>query len=75
MDKFSEKFILNLISDRKTEVSIERAGDLGKFLTLNIKLTPGPYVFIGKRKGYVTVRKAIEFYEELRIEVICTEKI
>ena len=75
LDKFSEKFILNLISDRKTEVSIERAGDLGKFLTLNIKLTPGPYVFIGKRKGYVTVRKAIEFYEELRIEVICTEKI
>ena len=75
LEKYTEKFVLSLVSDRKTDISIERAGNLGRFINLRVKLSPGSYVLIAKRKGYVTVRKPIEFYEDVTIELICDEKI
>ena len=75
LEKYTEKFVLSLVSDRKTDISIERAGNLGRFTNLRVKLSPGSYVLIAKRKGYVTVRKPIEFYEDVTIELICDEKI
>ena len=66
---------LTIFSDSKTEVSIQRSSNLGKFSTLQVKLTPGNYQLIGKRKGYVTVRKKIELTEDSKAEIFCKEKI
>lgn len=75
LDKYSAALTLTIFSDSKTEVSIQRSSNLGKFSTLQVKLTPGNYQLIGKRKGYVTVRKKIELTEDSKAEIFCKEKI
>jgi hypothetical protein len=38
-------------------------------------LKPGKYILIGKRKGFVTVRKTINLTSSTTISIQCTERL
>ena len=48
---------IQLVSDRFTEVTLLRIGNLGKFEQQSIALKPGRYVAVGRRAGYREVRE------------------
>ena len=48
---------IQLVSDRFTEVTLLRIGNLGKFEQQSISLKPGRYVAVGRRSGYREVRE------------------
>ena len=75
LDKYSTRLTLTIFSDSKTEVTVQRSSNLGKFNSVQVKLTPGNYQLIGKRKGYVTVRRKIELTEDSNVEIFCKDKI
>ncbi|SVC74540.1 uncharacterized protein METZ01_LOCUS327394, partial [marine metagenome] len=75
LDQYSIKVKLQLISDGKTTITIERAGNLGKFINKELLLPPGKYTFIGKRSGYKAVRKTIEMNKNKTLELICLQRI
>jgi len=49
--------------------------DLGSFSSKEVRLFPGTYTFMGKRKGYVTIRKTINLIESSVVSLVCGEKI
>ena len=48
---------IQLVSDRFTEVTLLRIGNLGKFEQQSVSLKPGRYVAVGRRAGYREVRE------------------
>jgi len=75
LDDLSKKYEINVFSDGKSEVSIQRAGSLGKFKEISITLRPGEYTFIAKRSGYKTVMKTIMIINAESFELFCSERI
>jgi len=45
-----------VVSDNVTFVEVKSVGQVGTVAQKTIQLLPGDYVFIGKRKGYVTIQ-------------------
>ncbi len=63
-------------SDGRTNVSIQRIGDLGSFDQRVIDVLPGRYVLQGTRRGYRDVRLEIEISpgsQPTSITVVCNE--
>ena len=75
LSEYSKVINIILLSDNKTQVSILNVGNLGAFSKKEIKLTPGKYTFLGKRKGFVTIRKIIEFSASTSVRIQCIEKL
>lgn len=75
LTKFSKEINITLISDSNTQVSILNVGMIGVFNSKEIKLNPGKYTFIGKRKGFVTIRKVHDISSTATIKIQCMEKI
>ena len=73
--KYSEEINITIISDNKTQVTIQNVSLIGAFNTKEIRLTPGKYILIGKRKDFVTVRKTINLFESTTISIQCTERL
>jgi len=69
---------LDVISDGKTSVTVERVGSLGKIEKVSIELKPGKYVLRGSRQGYRDVRMEIDIAPnspQSSYEIICDERI
>ncbi len=75
LTKFSEEINITLISDNNTRVSILNVGMIGIFNSKEIKLNPGKYTFIGKRKGFVTIREVHDISSTTTIKIQCMEKL
>ena len=45
-----------VVSDNVTFVEVKSVGQVGTIAQKTIQLPPGDYVFVGKRKGYVTIQ-------------------
>jgi hypothetical protein len=45
-----------VVSDNVTFIEVKSVGQVGTVVQKTIQLLPGDYVFIGKRRGYVTIR-------------------
>ncbi len=45
-----------VVSDNVTFVEVKSIGQVGTLVQKTIQLLPGNYVFVGKRKGYVTIQ-------------------
>ncbi len=74
----SKPIKVDVVSDGKTNVAIERVGSLGQLDKVSIELKPGRYAFRGSRKGYRDVRKEIEITPDSprnSYEIICNERI
>jgi tetratricopeptide (TPR) repeat protein len=69
---------LSLVSDSRTQVTIQSVGSLGSFARRDIELKPGRYTVIGTRDGYRDVRHEITVTpgkEYLTVNVSCSEPI
>jgi tetratricopeptide (TPR) repeat protein len=75
LTKFSEEINITLISDNKTQVTVQNVGSIGIFNQKEIKLNPGKYTFVGKRKGFVTIRRVIDLNQSTTIKIQCIEKL
>ena len=45
-----------MVSDNLTFVEVKSVGQVGTVARKAIQLLPGNYIFVGKRKGYVTIQ-------------------
>jgi len=59
IEKYSTKVEVNISSNRKTFLEIERAQKFKPFSEKKLLLRPGEYVFIVKRSGMTSLRKTI----------------
>lgn len=75
LTKFSEVINITLISDNKTQVTVLNVGSIGAFDKKEIKLNPGKYTFVGKRKGFVTIRRVVDLTQSTTIKIQCIEKL
>ena len=75
LTKFSEEINITIISDNKTQVTVQNVGSIGVFNQKEIKLNPGKYTFVGKRKGFVTIRRVIDLNQSTTIKIQCIEKL
>ena len=75
LNQYSIPLTIQLTSDNRTQISIKNGKDLGKFFEKDIEMFAGSYTFIGKRKGYVTIRKEIELMEGGSLFLVCKEKL
>lgn len=75
LTKFSEEINITLISDNKTQVTVVNVGSIGFFNQKEIKLNPGKYTFVGKRKGFVTIRRVIDLTQSTTVKIKCIEKL
>ena len=69
---------LSLVSDNRTQVTIQSVGSFGTFARRDIELKPGHYTLIGTRDGYREVRRDITVSpgeEFLTVNVSCLEPI
>jgi serine/threonine protein kinase len=69
---------LSLVSDNRTQVTIQSVGTFGTFARRDIELKPGHYTLIGTRDGYREVRRDITVSpgeEYLTVNVSCQEPI
>ena len=69
---------LSLVSDNRTQVTIQSVGSFGTFARRDIELKPGRYTVIGTRDGYREVRRDITVSpgeEFLTVNVSCVEPI
>lgn len=67
-----------VVSDTHTFVEVKSVGQVGAVTQKTIQLLPGDYVFIGKRKGYVTIEVPMELRPGdagIKILVIANEQI
>ena len=56
-------------------MSIKNGVKLGRFKDKKIRIRKGKYIFIGQRKGYITVRKELEVDGPMTVALICTDKV
>ena len=75
LTKYSKEINITLISDNRTQVTIQNVGLIGVFDTREIKLKPGKYTFIGKRKGFVTTRKIVDLTDSATLSIQCSERL
>ena len=75
LTKFSEEMNITIISDNRTQVTVQNVGSIGVFNQKEIKLNPGKYTFVGKRKGFVTIRRVIDLNQSTTIKIQCIEKL
>ena len=78
VDAMATPKIMTIVSDGKTEVSVDRAMTLGKTERMTIELLPGRYIFRGFRVGYRDVRKEVLVSPEshgLELRMVCDERI
>ena len=75
LTKYSEEINIIIISDNKTQVTVQNVGSIGVFNQKEIKLNPGKYTFVGKRKGFVTIRRVIDLNQSTTIKIQCIEKL
>ena len=76
-NKYSEMVVLNLISNGETYLDIQKTRQYQPFNEENIKLYPGKYVLVAKKRGMQSTRKEIILEpgkEFLSITAICTNK-
>jgi serine/threonine protein kinase/tetratricopeptide (TPR) repeat protein len=69
---------LSLVSDSRTQVTIQSVGTFGSFSRRDIELRPGRYTVIGTRDGFRDVRRDITVTpgkESLTVNVSCSEPI
>jgi serine/threonine protein kinase/tetratricopeptide (TPR) repeat protein len=69
---------LSLVSDNRTQVTIQSVGTFGTFARRDIELKPGRYTVIGTRDGFREVRHDITVSpgeEYLTVNVSCSEPI
>lgn len=70
--------VITIMSDKLTDVTIYRVGELGRFGQHSLSLIPGSYVAVGKRDGFRDVR--VEFnvspaQADAMITVRCEQKL
>jgi len=75
LNEYSQLIKLTISSDNKTNISIVNGSNLGSFTSREMKLFPGTYTLIGKRKGYITVREVINLTETSSLRLACNKKI
>ena len=75
LDDYSSLVTLRISSDNRTQISIQNGENLGVFFDKELKIYPGKYTLVGKRKNYVTVRKVLEIKDTTSIYLSCLEKI
>lgn len=75
LTKYSEEINIIIISDNKTQVTVQNVGSIGVFNQKEIKLNPGKYTFVGKRKGFVTIRRVIDLNQSTTVKIQCIEKL
>lgn len=76
MNDMQSPVTLLVRSDGRTNVSIQRLGDLGRFEQRVIDILPGKYVLQGTRRGYRDIRLEIEISpgsEPTAVTVVCNE--
>jgi|GEM_PF-585092 len=69
---------LTIQSDNKTEITIYKVGKFGTFTEKQVELIPGTYTLLGKRAGYMDVRKNIVLTRKRDADSLflaCEEKI
>lgn len=69
---------VELRSDRMTEVTVYKVGELGTFAQTEIEVRPGRYTIVGSRRGYRDVRETITVLpgESLGpVTIVCEEQI
>lgn len=74
----NEPTIVNIMSDKNTNIILRKVGIIGKVSLKTLKLKAGKYVFEGKRVGYKTilVKVSIPLEEKsLNLKIICDEPI
>tara|TARA_B100001093_G_scaffold511797_1_gene580491 strand:- start:6104 stop:7927 length:1824 start_codon:yes stop_codon:yes gene_type:complete len=75
--KYGEMIVLNLISNNETFVDIQKTRQYQPFTEENIKLYPGKFVIVAKKRGMQSFRKEIYLEpgkEFLSITAICSNK-
>lgn len=69
---------VELRSDNKTDVTVYQVGNLGRIESESLKLLPGSYTIVGKRRGYRDVEYELNLIGGKPVEpvyIACTEKI
>lgn len=69
---------IEITSDNKTDVTVYKIGNFGKIESTRLKLIPGKYTIVGKRRGYRNVRVELVLLAgepTPPISIRCTEKI
>ncbi len=69
---------VTILSDGKTDITIYRAGRLGRVYRRTIFLRPGRYVALGTRQGFRDVRREIEVKSaglQPAFSIVCSERI
>lgn len=70
---------VHLRSDNNTQVLVYHVGDLGRFESRKLELTPGEYTVVGRCVGYRDVRRIIDVKAQASsvgpITIRCEEKI
>ena len=75
--KYGEMIVLNLISNNETFVDIQKTRQYQPFTEENIKLYPGKFVIVAKKRGMQSFRKEIYLEpgkEFLSITAVCSNK-
>ncbi|MFC4701127.1 hypothetical protein ACFO4O_13215 [Glaciecola siphonariae] len=77
IDRYSAKMPVTVRSDGQTHITVIGVGIVGKVEEKTIELTPGNYIFEGKRTGYRTKRLSVEvgFSDALELVIKCDEQI
>ena len=76
-EKYGQMVVLNLISNNETYLDIQKTRQYEPFDEENIKLYPGKYVLVAKKRGMQSTRKEINLepgIEFLSITAKCTNK-
>lgn len=75
MDRARPIFV---VSDGRTQISVDGAGSLGELKKVRLDLKPGRYIFRGFRQGYREVRQELMVTpdtDQLTITLVCDEPI
>ena len=75
--KYGKMVVLNLVSNGETFLDIQKTRQYQPFTEENIKLYPGKYVLVAKKRGVQSTRKEINLEpgkDFLSITAVCTNK-
>ena len=69
---------VTITSDRRTEITVYRIGELGVLEERSLDLVPGRYTIVGKRRGFRDVQEQITIVggqTPPTVYISCTEKV
>jgi hypothetical protein len=68
---------VTVLSDNQTDIRVLGVGNVGKTVSKQIELSPGDYVFEGRREGFKSkqVKLSISTKQATSITVVCDERI